>query len=196
MRFFTFKRQVRLVPGQIVRFVKGRGYYAYGRPRVQPITMYDAVTVANIPAYAAAVAGYVNGHWPTFSTLETAFPHAYRLSIDVIGIAKADVLDIETGDATNRVAPRWYRRQKAAGAKSPVFYTSVSNAQALVETLASFGIARTGYRLWTAHYTGKPHRCTAACGFGFVDEADATQYTNRALGRTLDASLCKPGFFA
>jgi hypothetical protein len=30
------------------------------------LTMFDSVTVSQIPAKAEAVAGYVGGHWPTF----------------------------------------------------------------------------------------------------------------------------------
>jgi hypothetical protein len=92
------------------------------------------------------------------------------------------------------VAARWVKRQQARGVKHPVVYTSVSNVPALLGALAKDGIKRLDIRLWTAHYTGRPHLCGPQCGFGMSTTADATQYTNHALGRTLDASLCRDGF--
>jgi hypothetical protein len=164
-------------------------------PVVKPITMYDSTDVTQIPAVAVAVAGYVNGRWPTYPTLVKQFPKAHVLSIDVTGNAEADCLDIEQGDATPAVAPFWVARQQARGVKRPVLYCSLSEAQNVLAAMQAKMFARSSYRLWTAHYTGKPHRCNAGCGFDFLGEADATQWTDKALGRTLDASLCAPGFF-
>lgn len=159
-------------------------------------TMYDSVTLTEIPSDAAAVAGYVNGRWPTFPQLASRFPKARRISIAVTAEADADVLDVERGDATPAQAPKWVRRQAARGVKLPVVYCSVSDARTVLGVLAASGIKRSQIRLWTAHYTGKPHRCSAACGFGLSTTADATQYTDRALGRNLDASLVTDAFLA
>lgn len=156
--------------------------------------MYDSVTVPAIPADAIAVAGYVNGSWPTFPQLVRSHPHALRLSIAVSAHADADCLDVEQGDAIVAQAPAWVHRQLARGAHRPVLYTSVANARALLEVLAAAGIRRRHIRLWTAHYTDRPHRCGPACGFGLATTADATQYTCTALGRNLDASLCAWSF--
>lgn len=164
------------------------------KPR--PVTMYDSVTVSEIPDDADAVAGYVGGNWPTFSQLVALYPNAKRLSIAIAADEDAEALDVEPGDATPPQAASWLNRQRARGIARPVVYTSVSKAQALVDELTAQGQPRSSYRLWTAHYTFQPHRCSAACGFGFVGEADATQWTDKALGRNLDASLCAPGFFA
>jgi hypothetical protein len=201
-RFFTYRKKVVLLPGQVVRFVKGKGYYAFGKvkrpkpkPTPQPVTMYDSVSVSQIPANAAAVAGYVGGHWPTFPELERSFPHAHKLSIAVNAAQNAECLDVESGDATNDQVVAWVRRQVARGVKRPVVYTSVSNAPAVLRTLQAASIGRPLVRLWTAHYTDTPHRCSAKCGYGFAGTADATQYTSHALGRNLDASLCSPTFF-
>lgn len=196
MTFSTFRKTVKLLPGQVVRFLKGKGYYAFGIPKPSgEVTMFDSVTVSEIPPDAAAVAGYVDGSWPTFPSLEAAFPHALRVSVAVNATATADILDVESGDATNADAPAWVKHQLAEG-RTPGVYTSVSNAAALLAALQQAGVARWRIRLWTAHYTNIPHRCTAKCGFGFTGEADATQYTDHALGRNLDASLCTTGFFA
>lgn len=159
------------------------------------ITMYDDVSTALIPANAQAVAGYVNGKWPTYATVVKQWPNAHHLSIAVSASADADCLDVEAGDATNDQAPAWVKRQLGRGLKRPVVYTSVSNAQALLTTLARAGIKRSDIRLWTAHYNGVQHRCGPACGYGLQTTADATQYTDKALGRSLDATLCGPRFF-
>lgn len=199
-RFYTFRRSVRLLPGQVVRFVKGRGYYAFGKVSrkaflAKSITMYDSVNVTQIPLDAEAVAGYVNGIWPTFSKLKAGFPRAHKLSVAVAAQYDADCLDVERGDALVADAPEWVQRQIARKVHRPVVYTSVSQARTLLDMLRARGIARDQIRLWTAHYTHKPHRCTAVCGFGFTGEADATQYSDHAFDRNLDASLCSPTFF-
>lgn len=197
-RYFTFRRiaLAHKLPGQVLRFTKGRGYWLFGKiRRPKQITMFDATNVSQIPSNAVAVAGYVNGHWPTFDQLHTSFPHSHRLSIAVSVAADAECLDVEQGDATPDQAPAWVKRQIANGVKRPVVYTSVSQAARVMSALERAGIPRSQFRLWTAHYTFKPHRCTKKCGFGMTGTADATQYTDRALGRTLDASLVSPTFF-
>lgn len=165
-------------------------------PKPAEVTMYDSVTVSEIPQDAKAVAGYVNGKWPTYPTLVRDFPHAHKVSIAVTSHADADCLDVEAGDASVADAPAWVKRQLARGVARPIVYTSVSQASALQRALTKAGISRRQYRLWTAHYTFVPHRCDSRCGFGFTDVADATQYHDHALSRNLDASLCSPAFFA
>ena len=159
------------------------------------VKMYDSVTVDEIPSDAPAVAGYVNGRFVTFPTLERRFPRAHHVSIAVSSSADAECLDVEPGNATNEVAPAWVERQARRGVKHPVIYTSLSNAASLLDTLARAGIKRSDIRLWTAHHTDKPHRCSPACGFGLTTTADATQWTKHALGRNLDESLCDDSFF-
>lgn len=160
------------------------------------IMMYDSIDLTQVPPNVLAVAGYVNGRWPTFARIVTQFPGAKHLSIDVNGSADADCLDIESGDAVNTDAPAWFYRQKASGRRVPKFYTSLSNAQALVDYLQSRGVARSQFGLWTAHYTYKAHRCSPACGFGFKGTADATQWSDRCFNRNLDVSLVAAEFFA
>ena len=157
--------------------------------------MYDSVDPAQIPAAAEAVAGYVGGRWPTFAGLAASHPHAHRLSIAVNSEEDADCLDIEAADATPAQAPAWFRRQKARGVKKPVVYCSLNDAHTVVGVLAASGIRRGQYRLWTAHYTYQPHLCSPKCGLHMTASADATQFTNRALARNLDASLVKDSFF-
>ena len=160
-----------------------------------PFTMYDNVNLSLLPFDAPAYAGYVDGKWANYNALVKKFPKAKHLSIAAFASEDAMALDVEFGDATVAQAAGWVRRQQARGVKQPILYTSLSWAPSLMRHLAQQGITRNEYKLWTAHYTGKPHICSSACGLGFTGNADATQYTDRALGRSLDASLCLPNFF-
>lgn len=156
-----------------------------------PFAMFDSVDGATvIPPNPAAVAGYVGGNWPNYHALVAAFPHARHLSVAVNATEDADCLDVETGDATADQAPAWIARQVKRGVKLPVVYTSVSNVAALLAA----GVKRDQIRLWTAHYTNTAHICSPACGNGMTTSADATQWTENALGRNLDESLCNPTF--
>lgn len=164
------------------------------KPRA--ITMYDSVTVSEIPKTAKAVAGYVGGKWPTYETLVKEFPKAHKLSIAIAATEDADCLDIEPGDAVPEQAADWVRRQHKRGVKAPVVYTSAAFAQQLFNLLDSSGLKHgKDFKFWTAHYTFKPHVCGPKCGFGIKFTADATQWTDKALGRNLDASKVPPGFF-
>jgi hypothetical protein len=165
------------------------------KPKPKPFVMYDSVTVPDIPATAVAVAGYVGGNWPTFAQLVHDFPNAKKLSIAISASEDADMLDVENGDAVPQQAPAWVKRQHALGKRRPAVYCSLSLAWRLWLRLKLAGIRRSKVRIVTAHYTGKPHRCSPLCHFGFWTRADATQYTDRAFGRNLDASLCAPNFF-
>jgi hypothetical protein len=159
------------------------------------ITMYDDVNLGLIPAYAGAVAGYVNGKWANYAAVVKRWPKVAHLSIAVNASADADCLDVERGDAVNTDAPAWVKRQVVRGVKRPVIYTSVSNVKALLAVLSAAGIPRSGVRLWTAHYTFRAHLCTSACGFGMPTTADGTQFTDKALGRSLDQSVLAADFF-
>lgn len=157
--------------------------------------MFDSVDVTQIPRSAAAVAGYVGGRWPTYQTLLKSYPSAHVLGIAVFASEDAECLDIEQGDATIAEAASWVKRQVARGVAKPVCYTSLSQAASLLAALKAAGVQRNQIRLWTAHYNYTPHLCSSACGLGFTGTADATQYTDKAMGRNLDASLVSDGFF-
>ena len=157
-----------------------------------PFTMFDSVNVDQLPRLAEAYAGYVGGNWPTYRELERLYPHRHVLSIAVQANEDARCLDVETGDATiDQVIP-WIERQRKRGVKFPVIYVELSRAETMRHILRAESAP---FKLWTAHYTGKPHRCNPSCGFGFTGLADATQYTAHAKGRNLDASLCAWDFF-
>lgn len=155
--------------------------------------MYDSVDVSTIPDNPEAVAGYVGGSWPNYTTLVAKFPKAHHLSIAPQATMDAECLDVEPFDATNDQVVGWYNRQKARGVAVPVIYTSASNLQALIDVLSAAGVPRSHYRLWSAHYTFSAHVCgPATCGY---PQADATQWTNKSMGRNLDESLCSEAFF-
>lgn len=163
-----------------------------------PTTMFDAIHVDQIPPDAANVAGYVNGTWPTYASLEALFPHASRLSITVTAAGDADCLDVEKGDAQPWQAPGWVKRQRERGLWRPMVYCSVSLVNLVLSHLASHGIARHDVRVWSAHYTQKAHICgPASCAYpGLEITCDGTQWTSHALGRDLDQSLISDTFFA
>lgn len=157
--------------------------------------MYDSITLSTIPANPYAVAGYVGGRWPDYSAEVVAFPNAKHLSIAVNAEEDAECLDIENGDAIPSQAPAWVKRQQGRGVQRPVVYASVSNMRAVLDACAAAGIQRSALRVWTAHYVKTPHICSPACGFNFNTAADATQWTDVALGRNLDESALGDWFF-
>ena len=166
------------------------------------VAMFDSVNVSEIPAGARYAAGYIGGQWPTYAdgSLHRHLPDAHLVSIAVGPVYDADCLDIEKGDATNAEAAAWVKRQWARGVKRPKLYTSVSNWPALAAALGAAGIKRKpwgkSYRRWSAHYTFKAHRCGRKCGMPGPGRAGATQWTDKALGRNLDESLCSRSFFS
>lgn len=160
----------------------------------QTMFMFDDTNPSLDPAGAFAYAGYVDGGFANFAALQKKFPTAHLLSITVFG-NKADCYDIEPGDGTNAQVYDWFKAMQADGVWRPCVYTSASNMKAMQETMAANGFARSSYRMWSAHYTGVPHFCSpTTCGYG-LDQADATQFTNRALGKSLDESIVADDFF-
>jgi len=159
------------------------------------IVLFDAVDIAQIPAGPQAVAGYVDGRWPTAQALAARFPHARLLTIAVSAADDAEALDVETGDASPPEAAGWHQRQQARGVARPCLYASVDLMQsAVLPAMKTAGIDRSAVRVWTAHYAGK-HVCgPSSCGEMAVD-ADGTQWCDNAYGRPLDQSLLAADFF-
>lgn len=169
--------------------------------RPSSITMYDDTNPSLIPATAKAVAGYVNGKYQTASRIKTLFPKALKVFIAVTADADADCLDVERGDATPDQAPAWLTRQwktwtsKPHDVPLPVIYSSESAWPALIALLTHHGfVHRKHYLIWSAHYTYHLHICGPhTCGS--TVQADATQWTDKAFGRSLDETICSPDFF-
>jgi hypothetical protein len=163
------------------------------------LRMADSVTVANLPLKGYdAYAGYTSGLFTTFPALQELLAElgVHLLSIAIDAAHDADCLDIEARDATNAQAPGWVMRQQKRGEPQPVVYTSASNAAALIATLREHGIARSQYRLWSAHYGHGKHICgPGQCQY---PQADGTQWTDSAPGNggsKIDESLLAAGFF-
>lgn len=157
--------------------------------------MYDSVTVDQIPSDATAVAGYVDGNYRTFPALRRGWRKANKLSITVNSLQNAACLDVETGDAPVSQVIGWVRRQRQQTLNGrPVIYASRDTMPQVLDALRRAGIGRRDVRLWSAHYGIGPHVCSAvSCGAAFT--ADATQWTDKALGRNLDESLLADDFF-
>lgn len=152
--------------------------------------MFDTVTVKEVPSFANtahdAVAGYVDGRFDNIAAMTAAFPKAHHLSIAVRSTDVADCLDIETGDSTPSRAAFWVELARAHGIWRPCLYANRSTMPAVIANLRAHGIARPQVRLWVADWTFAPH---IPAGF------DACQWTDKALGRNLDESLCLESFF-
>lgn len=163
------------------------------------LTMFDSADLSQIPADPPAVACYVDGRFANSAQARDRFPHARILTIAVFAEHDADCLDIETGDATPAQAAAWYTRQRARGLARPCLYASASVMEAAVLPVlkaAGIPVSSASLRLWSAHYTHKPHICgPSSCG-AVSAGMDGTQWTDRALGRNLDQSLLADGFFA
>lgn len=116
--------------------------------------MYDAVTVANIPATATMVAGYVDGKYANLTAMRKRFPNAVIVGIAVRASTNdGDVLDIETGDATPAQGPGWVKMRRAAG-KDPSVYCNSSTWPAVRAAFKAAKVAEPHY--WIAHYDGDP----------------------------------------
>ncbi len=138
-----------------------------------------------------AVAAYANGRYRNFPAAKEEFPKAHLLAIDVDGQGIGDAGDFEAGDMEYAEAGRWAKGRIAAGVSRPVIYFQVSMWRPIMESLAAAGVERRHVRLWTAHYTGRPHLCSKDCGFGFVETADATQWGSAQARETLSGPYAR-----
>lgn len=149
-------------------------------PTAVPIgVMFDAVTLSAIPSRPFAVAGYTSGLFPTWPHILARFPGAHHVSIAIDAAHHADCLDIEPRDAIPSQAGRWARADIAAGFPHPCLYSDLSQMPAVRASLNAAGLARSQYFLWLAWYRHIP---------GLVAGYDAVQWTDTALGRSLDQS--------
>jgi hypothetical protein len=150
-------------------------------------SMYDDITLSLIPRDAIATAGYnPPSSWPTYSRLHAAFPAAHNVSIAISSDSRGECGDFEPGDMTPSEVGRWVRFDQAGGYEKPCVYSSYYEyVHEIRPALTADGIKRSTIFEWDADYTYQPHLDP-----GF----DATQFTDRALGRSLDESLVSRDF--
>ncbi|WP_051966514.1 hypothetical protein [Kitasatospora mediocidica] len=116
-------------------------------------TMYDSVSVSSLPADATMVAGYADGLYANLTAMRARFPHATVVSIAVRYTTRAQVLDVETGDATPAQAVVWCRQTMADTPNSQLtVYCNTSTWPAVRAALAAAGESPPQY--WVAQYDG------------------------------------------
>ena len=135
-------------------------------------TVYDSVTVSALPADPNAIyLGYVDGAWPNFAAVKARFPNNRVLSVTTTGFTKADICDVESGDATPAIAAHGVR----AGLYGTI-YSARSNLNDLVAALAGLQ-----WHWFCADWTGVRH---------LVPGSVATQYADPpASGGNYDVSV-------
>jgi hypothetical protein len=116
-------------------------------------TMYDSIDASQVPANATMVAGYVGGTWPSYAALVARFPEAVHVSIAVNSGEDAQVLDVESGDATPADVPAWCQRQRARG-QHPSVYCSADIWPAARQACRDAGVSEPSW--WIAHYDNDP----------------------------------------
>jgi len=156
--------------------------------------VYDSIEVADIPAHARNVAGYVDGAWPTSAELRRRFPQARVLTIATSPRNVAQFLDVEAGDGTLADVVPWLERALAAGVKRPGIYASLAAWPELLRVCRAAGWPRPRIKVWIAHWNDRQHVCSPSCGFGLQTNAGATQFSGPAAGRHYDVSVATPLF--
>lgn len=135
-------------------------------------TMGDSTVLADIPATVDIAATYLNGKYAVTETaLEARFPHAKygwcRIDVTGANADTADVLDVETGDATPATAGLWVQSfRKLRPGRLPVIYCNRSNMAAVTAACAAGGNhpGSAGYGLWVATLDGTQIGHTAGDG--------------------------------
>lgn len=155
---------------------------APARAPAQPSTIYDSVTPSSIPTGAKA-AVYSDGTYAASPAQVAGRPNT--LWIDTNGSnPKANVLDVEPGDATPQQAATWVQ-QKLTGTpgQTAIVYTYRAEWQATQQAISSLPQQMQSHvKWWIADPTGVPH---------IVPGSDATQWY---WGQSYDQSLANPGF--
>jgi hypothetical protein len=148
--------------------------------------MYDDTDLSLIPAMPHAVAAYINGSFANYEEARKRFPHARILSISVTGDVAADCYDLEKGDYPYDQAGHLFTIARDGGIWRPCFYFELTARQMVQDSLASQVKDAKEVRQWVAYWNGHTD---------LPSWADAHQFTNRALGRNLDESICRDDFF-
>lgn len=126
--------------------------------------MWDSVTVADIPADAELVAGYLDGHYANLTAMHARFPKDRVVTVTPDGHEGANVDDREPGDQSAVQSAAWATDELKAH-RHPAVYVSDSNIKEVLTALALRDAKAT--LIFTAHWTGKPHICGPACFKGY-----------------------------
>ncbi len=153
------------------------------QPAPQPYWIYDSVNPSALPSYSQAVAVYANGNFA--ASPSQVGRRGLVLWIDTNGSdPRADVLDVEPGDATPTQAATWVAEKLDASPNSvAIVYTMKSDwpaVQAAINALPWWMPSHTRY--WIADPTGFPH---------IVPGSQATQWY---WGQNYDISTALPNF--
>lgn len=147
---------------------------------------FDTVTLSTVPAGAQFLAGYTDGHWPTFGPMVRSFPSAKVKSIAVFFGDVAQCGDFEPGDMGPELAVQWFHFEQNHLVLKPCIYSSWWEfTNQIIPNLNRAGIPRSAYWAWDADYVYYPR---LDAGF------DATQWTNKAHGLNLDESTATLAF--
>jgi hypothetical protein len=113
--------------------------------------MYDSTTAGDCPADGDLYAGYVDGEWADYAAMVEAFPGKVhvRIAVNAFGPV-ADVLDVESGDATPQQCAGWRGRMRAASKPLSTYYCNRSNADAVAANLQAAGVSTDEAALWLA----------------------------------------------
>jgi len=169
------------------------------------LAMPDSIYPANLPPGYPAYLGYVDGHWPTYSQLETMFPAAYLIGLTVTGSTyHADGIDVEPGNPDAAHGAQWAAEKlNRTPASRPVIYASTVGTPGygmvdIIPHLASLQVPLTKVRLLSAHYTSAAHICgPGTCGL-ISHPMDGTQWTDKHPGNSgslIDMSVLLDSFF-
>ncbi len=119
-------------------------------------TMFDSITVADIPADAGMVAGYVDGVYANVLEMRARFPHATVVQVAVSAsypAARGVVLDVESGDATPAQAVAWCRAYAGPNSDLTV-YCNASTWPSVRSAFQAAGVTEPNY--WIAAYDNDP----------------------------------------
>jgi peptidoglycan hydrolase-like protein with peptidoglycan-binding domain len=150
----------------------------------------DDVTASLFTPGCAGYAGYSAGSFSNMAAVRAYAAKQNARAFAYSGIASqlsgADAIDMEPGLAPTSAASAAYK----LGIR--YFYTSASSVSSVNSYLSGAGISRSSYKIISAHYSGE-HICgPSTCGY---PQADATQFTDAYLGKSLDCTVFDASFF-
>jgi hypothetical protein len=148
----------------------------------QPTTIYDSVTPSSIPAGAQA-AVYSDGTYAASPAQMAGHPNTLWIDTNGSNI-KANVLDVEPGDATPQQAATWVQQKLTANPNdTAIVYTFRAEWGPTQQAISALPQQMQSHvKWWIADPTGVPH---------IVPGSDATQWY---WGQSYDQSLANPGF--